>query len=755
MTEPRHVLVIGAQCPDLGPLDDLETAARTLHDTLVTPWAGACAATPDHGTTLLYGPGLTRETVEKEVRRAGRAAAEAGAVLVLALLGHGMGTGARLHYMAEDSRADEPLTAVDIGSLLGDLLDTTGLDGLVALVDTCHAGNALPDLPSLAHGIRRGDTRLSLLMAAGADEEAYALRFSSTVVKVLKEGIADAGETLTGAAVVRAVREDGGALGQNVHCADYDGAAFATSPLWLARNARHATHGTTPFGPLARAELARALAPLTAPDGTPGPYPALADTVRHPRDLAALRERLAGLGGPAQRWAAGVLDALRDTSRTLTLLEAWPGTDLTTPLLRRTLAATRTGTGSAAAPEPPDSTGTELLRDAVEHLRLHAPVPRHSPTAPLADFLARLARATRVDPRDPALRAWAKDTGAVIDLNDAFARLAEDTAELRLRLVVSLHSAIGDEWPETLEVWLLDGGEVRHREEFRCPAQDRAGTERALVAALRWATRHAKLLDAPLRRVEIAAPAPLLATWRPEETEIGRRLGTLYDVVLRWSDRIQPPDHLFWINDHARGILKSLDESPDGRRVDWLGEGDTRRAADLSARLRDAPPTRAVALAHRPAQLAGLMETLLASSPILLWPDADPDAPPAPPAVRRSVDAHWHQLPGAFSQAYRARWSAGPQPSRPAPDGPGTLHHLAALRTVWDGTEWLDFCDWFEQYAHTGDPYAGDAWTGDTHPGGAHTGAAPTCDEHAEHDAARTAAAPPGPRRPAHREEHA
>ncbi|MEV6329278.1 hypothetical protein [Streptomyces sp. NPDC051909] len=753
MTGPRHLLVIGAQCPGLGLLAELETAARALHDTLVTPWAGACRDAPEAGTTLLYGPGLTRETVEKEVRRAGRAAAEAGAVLVLALLGHGMATGTRLHYMVEDSRDEDPLSAVDVGSLLGDLLDTTGLDGLVVLVDTCHAGNAVPDLPSLAHGIRRGDTRLSLLMAAGADEEAYALRFSSTVVKVLKEGIADAGETLTGGAVVRAVRQDGGALGQNVHSADYDGAAFATTPLWLARNARHAVHGGSPFGPLARAELAQALGSLKrqgSGGGTGercGAPVDLADTVRHPRDLAALRDRLPELAGAARQWATGVLDALRNAGRTLALLEAWPGTDLTTVLLRRTLAAVEAGsgpgTGSAlgtgptpapAVAEPlPDSTGTEFLRDAVEHLLLRAPRAGRSRTAPLAGFLARLARATGVDPQDPALRAWARDTGAVIDLNDAFARLAEDTAELRLRLVVSLHSAIGDEWPETLEAWLLDGGTVRHREEFPCTDQDRTGTERALFGALRWAGKHARRLEAPLRRVEIAAPAPLLATWRPEEAEIGRRLGTLYEVVLRWSERIQPPDHLFWINDHARGILKTLDESPDGHRVEWLGEGDTRRAPDLCARLMDAPPTRAVALAHRPAQLSGLMETLLASSPILLWPDEDPEAPPAPAAVRRSVDAHWHQLPGAFSHAYREKWSArtsGADRPPPAPDGPGALHHLAGLRTVWDGAEWLDFCDWFEQYAYTSDP-------------------------HDDHDWGRTAAAPPGPRHPTDREEHA
>ncbi|MFF5970693.1 hypothetical protein ACFY7C_04105 [Streptomyces sp. NPDC012769] len=712
MSAPRHVLVIGAQCPELGLLDDLERAARSLHDTLTTPWAGACEKDPAHGPTLLYGPGLTQQRIETAVRRAGRTAAEAGAVLVLAFLGHGMAAGTQLYFMAGDSRAEDPLSAVDVGSLLGGLLDSAGLDGLVALVDTCHAGNALPDLKSLAGGIRRGDTRLSLLMGAAADEEAYALRFSTTLVKVLHEGIPDAGETLTGAVVARAVREDGGALGQAVQHVDYDGAQFAAGPLWLARNARHAVRRTgSPLGPVGRAELARALRPLHADAGeadgvnsTGGAADgeitaAAASGELRPHDLEALRERVDTLPAPERQWAQGVLDALRNAARTVDLLDAWPGVALTTPLLRRGLAGVE-----AAPPAPlPDSTGTDLLRDAVEHLLLRAPRAGRSRTEPLAEFIALLARETSVDPQDPALRAWAKATGAVIDLNDAFDRLAERTEERRLRLVVSLHAAVGDEWPESLAAWLLDGGTVRHREEFPCPTQDRAGTERTLGGVLRWASARARSLETPLRRVEIAAPAPLLATWRPEETDFGIRLGTRYDVVLRWSDRIQPPDHLWWINDQARDILKAIDQGPgaDGSRVDWLGEADTRRVPELRARLAGTPRTRALALAHRPERLGDLMETLLASSPIVLWPDDDParpDATAVPPPVRRTVDTHWHLLPVGFCRAYREKWSACSAPDdRPlAPDG-GGLHHLARLRTVWDGPEWLEFCAWFDR----------------------------------------------------------
>ncbi|MFJ6354260.1 hypothetical protein ACIQKB_33030 [Streptomyces sp. NPDC092046] len=702
MTGPRHALVIGAQCPGLGLLDELEQATRALHDTLTTPWAGACEKDQPHGPTLLYGPGLTRTGVEEAVRRAGRAAAEAGAVLVLGLLGHGMAAGTRLYFMAGDSHAEDPSSAVDVGSLLTGLVDTPGIDGVVALVDTCHAGNATPDLGSLALGIRRGDTRFSLLMGSGAEEEAYELRFSRTLVKVLDAGIAEGGETLVPSAVVRAVREDGGAEGQAVHHTDYDGAQFAEAELWLARNARHgdARSGSL-FGPVGRTDLDRAVGTADGP---------VADTLVHPRELDGLRARVAALPEPRRSWARRVTTALQGAVRTQALLADWPGDDLTSALLRRALAE--------ACPAPlsplPDSSGGELLRDTVEYLLLRAPRAEQRPTEPLAAFVAVLARDTHVDPRHHVLRAWASAVDAAIDLNDAFERLAEHDRETRLRLVVSLHAAVGDDWPESLAVWLLDGGTVLRHEEFPCPAQDRTGVERTLGGVLRWASRHADALDTPLRRVEIAAPAPLLATWRPEDTDFGMRLGDLHDVVLRWSDRIQPPDHLWWINDQARTTLKAMDAHADGSRVDWLGEADTRRTDELHERLRrSAPRSRAVALEHRPAHLKDMMEILLASSPIVMWPNpeqagqADQSVPgarngsgaaaPVPEPVRRSVDTYWHLLPAEFSRAYRERRRSAPGPGGACGHADAGRRHLAGLRTVWDGHEWLEFCKWFDR----------------------------------------------------------
>ncbi|CAL9589427.1 hypothetical protein [Streptomyces sp. enrichment culture] len=685
MTGPRHALVIGAQCPELGLLDGLEDAARALHGTLTAPWAGGCEKDPPGGVSLLCGDRVTRADVEAAIRAAALGAGDAGAVLVVALLGHGMAAGTGLYFMASDSRAESPLTAVDVGSLLAQALDTQGLAGVIAIVDTCHAGNAVPDLKSVSNGIRQGDTRLSLLMGSGAAEEAYGLRFSRTLVRVLQEGLPSAGETLAPDAVVEAVRDDGGTVGQGILRAEFDGARFGPGPLWLARNTRHPAAAGALLGRVGAEELARAVAAVDESSHT-GP-------VTSAQDLHAVRTRVAAAApSPAREWALDVLDALDAALRTVALLGSWPGAPLTSGLLRRTFTTACPG----PVESPPASSGTDLLRDVVEYLLLRAPLAGQRRMAPLVDFVALLAHETGVAPDTPAVRGWAAGVGAVIDLNDAFERLADRTRDMRLRLVVSLHAAVGDEWPESLAAWLLDGGEVRDREEFAC-SPDRSGVERQLGAALRWASRLAAAVDVPLRRVEVAAPAPLLVRWRPEETDFGMRLGAEHDVVLRWSDRIQPPDHLWWINDRARRTLRAMAECPDGTRLEWLGETETRQVRELRDRLLGGPRTRGVALEHRPTHLSDMLETLLASSPIVLWPDDETHRVPA--EARRYLDAHWHLLPGEFCRAYRDRWSGC---GHSGADRPGR-GHLAPLRAVWDDAEWLEFCRWFEQFTTDGE----------------------------------------------------
>lgn len=279
--------------------------------------------------------------------------------------------------------------------------------------------------------------------------------------------------------------------------------------------------------------------------------------------------------------------------------------------------------------------------------------------------------------------------GSRVELSDAFEALRERGSTTRLRLIVSLHAAVADEWPESLDAWLLDGGEVHAHEEFDCvPDQD--GIEQRLAAVLRWASLRARGIGVRLRRVEIAASAALLLRWRPEETDFGELMGVAYDVVLRWSERLCPPDHLWWINDRARVKLAAMSACAAGTApVDWLGEPETGEAQELRRLLRNNTYRRAVALAHRPPRFEQVMEVLLAYAPIVLWPCADDGAPER---FRDTLDKFWHLLPAEFCEAYRHSWVQRP------PTTPDGREQLARWRTVWHDIEWLDFCDRFEQF---------------------------------------------------------
>ncbi|MFK4226638.1 hypothetical protein [Streptomyces sp. NPDC019890] len=683
-TPHRHTLVIAPQCAELGLLDGLEDVARSLHDSLTDHWTGACAQSPAAESSLLYGTSVSQAQIEAAIRGAAQQAGEAGAVLVLALIGHGItpGQNPTLYLMAGDSRADVIASAVNVGELLTQALETPGLPGVIALVDTCHAGGATPDLKALDGGVRQGATRFSLLMSVGAAQTAYRLAFTRGVVQVLAEGIGGAGEFLRPAAVVDAVKD--AVPGQDARLVEYDGAQFGERP-WLARNVRHLLRAGSVLGPVATEELDQALQPLGG--AAPPPTPVTGADV-----LERMRGALRGLGpGSAGEtaWALRVVDGLLDCLRTVDLLTSWPGQPLTSERLRRAMssAAGRSGT------RLPDASGSELLRDAVEYLRLRAPRVGQTHTTPLAAFVAALATEDMLAAESPRLTAWAHSVGAEVELNDAFEALRQRGTKSRLRLIVSLHAAVADEWPETLDAWLLDRGDVRAHKEFGC-TPDQKGVEKRLAGVLRWASLHARRAGARLQRVEVAASAALLLRWRPEETDFGERVGVAYDVVLRWSERLCPPDHLWWINERAREKLEAMSAcGAGGAPVDWLGEQETMQAQELRKRLGHGAYARALALEHRPARFEQIMEVLLAYAPIVLWPGGDGGVPDR---SRDSLDRFWHLLPTEFSEAYRRSWGQHTPPGEPAePDG---REHLAQWRSVWHDCEWLDFCDWFEQH---------------------------------------------------------
>ncbi|MFF7646997.1 hypothetical protein [Streptomyces canus] len=677
-TAPRHTLVIAPQCPGLGILPELEDAACALLEALTHSLTGACTRSPAVRSGLLYGDGVGRADIDRAVRAAADEAAAAEAVLVLAFLGHGSAPGQNpsLYLMAGDSRADVIGSAVDIGKTLTEVLETPGLPGLVVVVDTCHAGGATPDLRALDAGVRRGETRVELLMSAGAAEEAYGLAFTKSLVQVMREGVVGAGEHLYPVDALAAVRDR--VTGQNPRRVEHDGARFQER-IWIARNAAHFKRIASALGSAATAQLEEALAPLGGPALLPAPVTDLHVLERLHEQLSRSRA-----GSAWERdWALRVVGDLRVVLITVDLLlHSWPGD---VPTTERLWAALVRAAGRSDE-QLPDCDGGELLRDAVEFLRLRAPRLGESRTARLARFIATLAAEEGLTERDRTLAVWARSVGATVELSDAFKDVRMDSDRARLRLIVSLPDTLDGGWPETLDAWLLDGGEARGRRQVPC-APEQESVELSLREVLNWASPKGGM---PLRRVEVVASAALLLRWRPELTDFGELLGDRHDVVLRWSARLCPPQHLLWINRRARDHLAAMKKYRAGRApLDWLTARETGRTEELQARFVHRVYTQAVGLGHRPQKPVQVMEILLAYAPIVLWPGTDGRIPRG---CRDSLDKYWHLLPEELSEAYRRSWGRKAKARR------GGLDHLALWRSVWHDIEWLDFCDLFEPF---------------------------------------------------------
>ncbi|MHB6905100.1 vWA-MoxR associated conflict system protein [Streptomyces sp. DB-54] len=675
---PRHLLIVAPQCKALSHLSGLEDVAHSLQSTLEDPWVGGCES-PQGLSRRLVG-NVKRAVIDEAVRAAALQAGAAGAVLVLVILGHGMilGTEPGLSLMASDSIPDQSMTVVDVNDLLIKAASSPGVPEVIALVDTCHSGAATPNLTALNWGVRQGATRISLLTSVGVNDLAFDLKFSRALTSVLQDGIQGAGQYLSLQTVHNRMKTAHDVDGQLTL---YDGISH-DPPNWLSRNAQHDHTGGLLLGPIGEEELRSALAPLDKEDSVA--------KISDPTDLDRLHHELLKIreGSDNSVDAEGalrVIRGLREAYHTKELLDSWPGEKtLTSTRLRH---AVRAAAGRAV--QELEGSGTHLLRDCVEVLRLRAPRVHQSRTEPLATFVASLAAEDCLPPHAKALKNWADSVCAVTELNDAFEKIKEHEKQSRLRLVVSLDAALADDWPETLRAWLLDHGEPVDHDKFPCkPTQ--SGVERALRSVLKWAHIRGRKRGESVHRVEIAAPAPLLVRWRPEETPIGEFLGVNHDIVLRWSDRICPPEHLDLINEIARKHLEKMQkDSTHGAPVSWLGLQHTSQTGELVEQLEHGSYKPALALNHRPSSLEKLLEQLLAHRPIVLWSE---DEGVLPPETREAVERYWHRLPDEFSNAYRNSWQDSTEQVAAAEYG----RNLARLRSVWDDLEWLDFCDWFE-----------------------------------------------------------
>ncbi|MER5730742.1 hypothetical protein ABT084_20825 [Streptomyces sp. NPDC002138] len=661
----RHVLVVAPQCLPMGRLTRLEQAAAGLYAALADASLGACEpGLPDGRGGLVTGDALTSRAVLDTVGEAIDHAAAHRATLVLAFLGHGFAAGrtSTLHLMCADSTEDLRHGAVNVSDLLIRAVDHPGVDGVLGIVDTCHAAGAPPALPDLAGGARGGRTRLGLLMASALGQPAVDLAFSRHLTTLMGEGLPGAGATLSVSDAREALRAV--LVGQNVSGFGYDADG---EPLWVARNAR-VREGLLGGlgGRLAGEELTESLAALDPPLPVPDGAPDLRAALRCRADL------LLRPPGPDRERALRAVDGLLVAVRTVAFIRSWIGAELTTARLRHALYSMLAAEGRLPATAP-------HLTDVgiIDELTFNHPATDRDGRTTVARFVTLLAQVCGKDPRGPELRAWAERIEAPVEVNDAIEHTARRTDGQRLGLVVSLHSSLIGDWPEVLDGWLLLDGSVIHHEQFASDTGDRKGAEGAVEEAVLWAEDHARPLELPLKRLDLAVPSGLLLSWRPEEAGAAMLLGIRYDVRLHWSSRLTPDAALRSIEPVVAARWEAIARCQGSTPVDWLGHEDLTDAQTLRGHLRVGRYARGIGLTRDPGADARLLELLLAYTPVLLWPHTGAGFPEE---RHGSLDRDWWAMPGALARAYRERWRGA--------DGAD----LADLRAVWDDEDWLRFC---------------------------------------------------------------
>ena len=659
----RHVLVVAVQSKSMPKLGRLQDAALLLRDAFLDQNIGDCQPGLPDNECLLHGE-LPTATIEAAVKAAIGHAADKGATLVLAILGHGFiaGTDPTLYLMGRDSLEGVRDSAVDIGKLLVEAADRPGVKGVIGIIDTCTAAGAQPRSAELATGTLSGQTRLSLLMASAIDQPAYDMNLARNLADLLRTGLAGIGPLLHLTEVITKLRAT--ADGQNLVSFAYDGDPYA-EPLWFAHN-RSSESSASSLGQSGTAELLNALKAMD-PDRE---VPITWDTAA----LHDLRKELSSMAmSPARTRAERIVDSLHTAQKTISFLRSFMAAELNTPRLRRALATvssphelpiTRVGDGSLI---------TEV--DAVEHVALAYPRAEGSCRRQMAHFVLELADDAGLDLDAPELHDWAASIGAIVALNDARSARGERLAERRLRLIVSLHYALAGDWPETLGAWLLYDNEFYQHKDFDC-TPDQSGIEAGLIEAVDWAEDNAGELEAPLRRIEIAMPTNILMRWRPEEVEYGQRLGVNYDVLTRWSLRLEPLAAVRRINRNAERRLKEIAALTEGGRINWLASAQVSDTARLREEFRVGRYAGAIGLLDDPGESNALFELLLYFVPILLWPQTLS----LRPEHCQRVDSCWNLLPTRFLTAYRARWRSE------------EADLMADLRAVWDDEDWLKFC---------------------------------------------------------------
>ncbi len=233
--------MIASQCASLNLLSFLPDAAREVADALLDPDLGGCVPALADGRPMLVNP--TAAELDTAVAAAFERASEDEATLFLALVGHGDYADDDFYFLTHDATSPpDSRTAFHLAQRIKELLGRHSLlDGLVILLDTCHAGVAATQAAARwVHIVGQAGKRFEVLTASD-DRTAADGCFSRSLAGVLRSGRPELGERLRCPDLKRVIsafcpRQTA------VHLA-FDGVRTTTKGdqgLWLAVNASEA-----------------------------------------------------------------------------------------------------------------------------------------------------------------------------------------------------------------------------------------------------------------------------------------------------------------------------------------------------------------------------------------------------------------------------------------------------------------------------------------------------------------------------------
>jgi hypothetical protein len=235
----RRALVIGSQCAAAGMLSFLPQVAEDLAALLVDPRLGDCESALESGPLLVDPSWAEMNTAVKE---AFRTANDSESTLVLALLGHGIANDEDFYFLPHNGtgsgRSDEDVFLSQL--LKEELRKAAYLDGLLVLLDSCHAGVGAAQAAKWQEvGLGRHLRRYEMVTAS-ADRPAYGGKVTKALIDVLRHGIPAAGTTIDARYLQDPLQK--AAEGQRPQRITREGGGWrppGDEGLWWAHNAAH------------------------------------------------------------------------------------------------------------------------------------------------------------------------------------------------------------------------------------------------------------------------------------------------------------------------------------------------------------------------------------------------------------------------------------------------------------------------------------------------------------------------------------